>query len=79
MMNPRIIYRNLNIPMLIYDPISENDWFAFEEENRKLQQEHPEFITLKVYEGTGHVVKDERTADFSKDLAVFVKDIINRN
>lgn len=79
MMNPRIIYRNLNVPMLIYDPVSENDWFAFEADNKKLQQEHPEFITLKVYEKTGHAVKDERTEDFTKDFAAFVKDIIKRN
>jgi pimeloyl-ACP methyl ester carboxylesterase len=76
MMNPRIIYRNLDVPMLIYDPVSENDWFAFEAENRKLQLEHPDFITLKVYEKTGHAVKDERTEDFYRDLSVFVKDII---
>jgi hypothetical protein len=56
--------------MLIYDPVGENDWFAFEVENRKLQLEHPKFITLKVYEKTG---------DFSKDLSIFVKGIIKYN
>lgn len=51
-LNPKIIYRNLDKPMLIFDPINSNDWFDFKIENEKLTKEHPQFITHKVYEKT---------------------------
>lgn len=72
-LNPRIIYRNLNVPMIIFDPINDPDAFIFEKENKELQQEHPEYITLKVYQHTGHHVKDEHPQQFVADLKEFFK------
>jgi len=71
-LNPKIIYRNLTIPMLIFDPISKNDWFDFKDENAALAQKHPSFIIHKVYEKTWHGVKDERPNDVLNDIKVFL-------
>jgi pimeloyl-ACP methyl ester carboxylesterase len=69
---PKIIYRNLNVPMLIFDPTSKDDWFDFVEENKKLQQTHPTLITHKIYEKTWHGVKDERPNEVLKEIQVFL-------
>lgn len=72
LMYPRVIYRNLDVPMLILDPVSEKDFFVFEEENRKLQQEHSDLITHKIYKETSHALKYERPDAFLKDVTSFL-------
>lgn len=72
-LNPRIIYRNLDKPMLIFDPVSNNDWFDFKSENEKLTYEHQPFITHKIYEKTWHGVKDEKPQEVLKDIKSFLQ------
>jgi pimeloyl-ACP methyl ester carboxylesterase len=74
---PKIIYRNLHVPLLIFDPLSKDDWFDFEAENTALQAEHPNFITHKIYKATWHGVKDERPSEYLKDIALFLKKVKN--
>lgn len=71
-LNPKIIYRNLNKPLLILDPVSKNDWFDFKEENAQLTDEHQPFIVHKVYENTWHGVKDERPNEVVNDIKTFL-------
>jgi pimeloyl-ACP methyl ester carboxylesterase len=73
MLNPKVIYRNLNVPMIIYDPISKDDWYDFKSENESLKNTKPDLITLIVYNGCWHGVKDEKTEEFKSDLKVFYK------
>ncbi len=72
---PKVIYRNLDIPMLILDPVSDNDWFDFEKENTLLQKSHPQYITHKVYRNTGHTVKEEHHHEFIQDLTAFLQQV----
>ena len=72
-LNPKIIYRNLDKPMLIFDPINSQDWFDFKAENEKLTNEHKPYITHKVYEKTWHGVKDERPKEVLNDLKLFLQ------
>lgn len=72
-MEPKIIFRNLHVPVLILDPIGANDLFPFEAENAKLQQQHPRFIDHKIYENTGHNIHFERKGRFIKDVNAFYK------
>lgn len=72
---PKIIYRNLNLPVLIFDPISDNDWFEFSKENKELKDTHPNLITLKIYQNTGHGVKHEHSDKFIKDVLAFIEEI----
>lgn len=74
---PRIIYRNLNVPMLILDPVSEDDLFPFEAENGNLKALHPQLITHRVFQDTGHNVHYERPEAFTKELIAFLKVVRN--
>lgn len=73
MLSPEIIYRNLKVPMLILDPVIENDFMPFEKENAALKRQHPEFITHKIYENTGHNIHYEQPKRFVQDLSDFLK------
>ncbi|KEO73072.1 alpha/beta hydrolase [Anditalea andensis] len=73
MMEPKIIFRNLNIPILILDPISHQDLFPFEKENENLKLKYPDLITLKKYYDTGHNIHSERPLQFVQDLHDFLK------
>ncbi|MEO1515378.1 MAG: alpha/beta hydrolase [Bacteroidota bacterium] len=70
---PQIIYRNLKVPMLILDPVSEEDFFPYEEENRFLFESHPTLIRYKVFPDTGHNIHYERPDEFVKELIEFKK------
>jgi pimeloyl-ACP methyl ester carboxylesterase len=70
---PRIVYRNLRVPMLILDPVSDQDILPHKTENEKLKSQHPTLITHKVYENTGHNIHAEKPAAFVKDLESFIK------
>ena len=72
---PRIVYRNLKVPMLILDPVSEDDIFPYERENEALKNQHPELIMYKRYLDTGHNIHYERPGKFIEDLGEFLKRI----
>ncbi len=74
-LSPQIIYRNLNVPMLILDPISENDEYKVEEENAKLQKSHPNFVVHRIYKNTSHSLKSERPDEFLKDIILFLSKV----
>ena len=69
---PKIVYRNLHVPMLILDPTSDQDIFPYENENRQLKNEHSKLITHKLYENTGHNIHYEKPMKFVKDLSEFL-------
>jgi pimeloyl-ACP methyl ester carboxylesterase len=71
---PEIIYRNLNVPMLIFDPQGDDSdgFFDFSEQNMALKKQHPEMITLKQYPNSGHAVHFEQPEKFITDLLLFL-------
>ncbi len=69
---PKIIYRNLGVPLLILDPVADNDRFDFEADNAQLQKAHPRAITHKVYKNTGHGLKFQRPKEFLSDVSTFL-------
>jgi pimeloyl-ACP methyl ester carboxylesterase len=70
-LEPKIVYRNLHVPMLILDPIGKDDIQPFEQQNAELQKKHPQLIYHRVYENTGHNIHFERKKEFVEDLAKF--------
>lgn len=76
MLEPTIVYRNLQVPLLIYDPVDSSDLFQdFEKGNRLLQQQHLKWVTHLTYENTGHGVKFQHPARFYNDLISFLNRI----
>lgn len=49
LMIPSIIFRNLNIPVHIIDPVSPDDWMPVEKQNMELYKMHPDYITHECY------------------------------
>lgn len=74
-MEPKIIFRNLDVPMLILDPISANDPFPFEKENSNLQKQHPNLIEHILYPETEHNIIYTQPKKFIKDVAGFLKKV----
>ncbi|WP_316742210.1 alpha/beta hydrolase [Pedobacter antarcticus] len=72
-MDPETIFRNLNVPLLLLDPVSENDPMPFEKENQALQQKHPRWISYIVYQNTEHNIHYQHPERFTKDLIRFMK------
>ena len=72
LLNPPIVYRNLNVPVLLLDPISDPDPFPFEKANAKLKEDHLELITHRIYPNTSHGLKFQRPEEFLKDLRSFL-------
>lgn len=79
LLEPKIIYRNLNVPILILDPVSKDDMFPFEAENKTLQKKHPQLIEHKIYENTGHNIHYERKEQFIKDVTAFLNKVKRYN
>jgi pimeloyl-ACP methyl ester carboxylesterase len=75
---PKVIFRNLHVPLLILDPVSAEDYFDFEFENSLLQKTHPDLVIHRVYTNTGHAVKMENPQAFIKDLHDLLQVINNR-
>lgn len=78
-LEPKIVYRNLNVPVLILDPVSKHDLFPFEAENEALQKQHPYLIEHKIYENTGHNIHYQRRERFIKDVTTFLQKIKMHN
>jgi pimeloyl-ACP methyl ester carboxylesterase len=75
LIEPKIIYRNLHVPMLIIDPIKDNDLFPYELENEALKNSHPNLIMHKIYRNTGHNVHNERKNEFIEDVSAFLMSV----
>ena len=71
-LEPKIVYRNLKVPMLILDPVSSDDFMKFEEANAELKALHPQLIEHKIYQNTGHNIHYERKKEFTDDVIRFV-------
>jgi pimeloyl-ACP methyl ester carboxylesterase len=70
--SPKIIFRNLSIPVLILDPVSDKDPMPFTQENIQLAATHPKFITRKEYEGVEHNIHYAKPEEFINDLTDFL-------
>jgi len=72
MIEPQVVFRNLNVPVLILDPMSADDAMPFEKENAALKKEHPGEITLIVYPDTEHNIHYAQPQKFIKDVTAFL-------
>ena len=71
-MIPEVIFRNLDIPLHIIDPVSDNDYYPITHQNTKLQAQHPEQVTHEIYENTSHSAHLERPERFIKSAAALL-------
>lgn len=72
---PKLIYRNLNIPLLILDPISETDPFPVEMENQALKQSHSNWITYTVFKNCDHNIHYQYPKEFTTAITSFLRSL----
>lgn len=76
LMQPLVVYRNLNVPLLVIDPVSPDEtWQDYAEENRKLKALQPDWVTLEVYENTGHAAHFEHPDRFIDNVSKLLEKI----
>ncbi|KQR67333.1 hypothetical protein ASF92_16645 [Pedobacter sp. Leaf176] len=73
MMEPKIIFRNLDVPVLILDPVSKHDPMPFEKENQALKKQHPDYIEYIAYQDTEHNIHYAHPKRFTSDMISFLK------
>jgi len=78
-LNPKIVFRNLDVPMLIIDPVSAHDQFLATDDNRELQQMFPNLVTHRIYEDTGHAAHLEHPDWFVRDATSLLQQVDQRN
>ena len=79
LMEPLIIYRNLNVPLVIIDPVNENDsWQNYTPENIELKNLHPKLVFHQIYKNTQHNAHLSRPKWFLRDVIMLMEEISNR-
>ncbi|MEZ4588627.1 MAG: alpha/beta hydrolase [Gemmatimonadales bacterium] len=66
-MIPLAVFRDLDVPLFIIDPVGEPDDHPMTDQNQRLARLHPDHVVLKTYEGTGHAAFRERPDWFVRD------------
>ncbi len=79
LMQPLIVYRNLSVPMVIIDPISEDEtWQNYTPDNLKLKELHPNLVEHQIYRDTQHHAHLQRPKQFLEDMRLLVDKIKER-
>lgn len=73
-LEPKIVFRNLHVPMLIFDPTKDDDngFMAFTEDNAILKAKHPNLITHLIYNNATHMLHYQQPERFVKDVLEFI-------
>lgn len=75
---PPIVFRNLNVPMMILDPQEPNDELPVTDQNERLARQHPTLITHKIYEQSAHAVVAARPDWFVRDAVELLGQVRGR-
>lgn len=74
-MLPEVIYRNLTTKLLIIDPLKDDEegFFSFSDEYLKLQNSHPDLVTISTYPTATHAVIFEEPIRLQNEIINFTK------
>ncbi|MDG1439211.1 MAG: alpha/beta hydrolase, partial [Flavobacteriales bacterium] len=79
LMDPLIIYRNLDVPVVIIDPVTKSEtWQNYTPQNTKLKNLHPELVIHRIYQDTQHHAHFQRPELFIDDMKMLVEKINKR-
>lgn len=79
MMLPLVIFRNLDVPVYIIDPVADEDWYIVSDQYRELKALHPRLVVHEIYKNTPHMAhftRPERFVDSAKRLLKSVNNIL---
>ena len=72
-MIPRMVFRNLRVPMMILDPQDERDAFPATEQNERLAKDHPDVVIHRVYANSSHNILQSTPDWFVRDAVVLLE------
>lgn len=71
-MIPTVVFRRLDVPMMILDPEEPNDELPVTDQNQRLAAMHPTLVTHQIYPATGHNVVSLRPDWFIRDASALL-------
>ena len=77
-MIPRMMFRDLHVPMMILDPQSDPDPRPVADQHAWLVKDHPTLVIHKIYPQTGHNVLNDRPEWLVRDAAVLLEEVRKR-
>jgi len=76
-MIPRMMFRDLHVPMMILDPQSERDAKPVTDQNLWLVKDHPTLVIHKIYPQTGHNILNDKPDWLVRD-AIELLEVVRR-
>ena len=77
-MIPLVVYRHLNVPMMILDPQQPNEVFSVTDQNERLARLNPTLVTHRVYPQTNRDVLRAKPGWFVRDALELLERVRER-
>ena len=77
-MIPRMVFRNLHVPMMILDPQGERDFRPVTDQNERLAKDHPDLVIHRIYAQTEHNILRSRPDWLVRDAATLLDEVRKR-
>ena len=69
---PRMVFRNLHVPMMILDPQDERDVFPVTDQNERLAKDHPDLVIHRIYRPGNHNILQATPDWFVRDAVALL-------
>ena len=69
---PRMVFRDLHVPMMILDPQDERDVFPVTDQNERLAKDHPELVMHRIYRPGSHNILQATPDWFVRDAVALL-------
>ena len=76
-MIPRMVFRNLRVPLMILDPQEERDHLPVTDQNERLAKDHPDLVIHRIYAQSSHNILKSRPDWFVRD-AIELRDQVRQ-
>jgi pimeloyl-ACP methyl ester carboxylesterase len=77
-MIPRMVFRNLHVPMMILDPQSERDFRPVTDQNERLARDHPDLVIHRIYAQSEHNILRSRSDWLVRDAVELLDQVRKR-
>jgi pimeloyl-ACP methyl ester carboxylesterase len=75
---PRMVFRNLRVPMMILDPQEERDPFPVTDQNERLAKDHPDLVVHRIYPESKHNILQSRPDWLVRDAVALLDRVRQR-
>ena len=72
---PRMVFRDLHVPMMILDPQDERDVFPATDQNERLAKDHPDLVIHRIYRPGQHNILQATPDWFVRDAVALLDEV----